>query len=158
MGELIAQNPSLTMQNTMAVNGLKYEPDLQAGFFEEENRLYNNSNSMWYAKAKIRSSEGWGGSASLYLKASAPNNNNRLKLLIPLVNQTKYIGLGATYGSKTIDFFVTFENDGNATVYFRFHGSVIVAYLRCSSYSSFDIVNEPSGVTWIAAKGNLSNI
>ena len=158
MGGLIAQNPSLTMQNTMAVNGLKYEPDLQAGFFKEEKRLNNNSNSMWYAKAKIRSSEGWAGFASLYLRTDAPNNPNRLKLLIPIARNAQYIGLGAIYGSKTIDFFITFDgNNNDAIVYFRFNGSVTSAYLRCSSYSSFDIVDEPSGVTWIAAVGNLSN-
>lgn len=157
MGGLIAQDPSLTMQNTMAVNGLKYEPDLQAGFFKEAKRLNNNSNSMWYAKARIRSSEGWSGFASLYLKTEAPNNPNRLKLLIPQVRDSKYTGIGVVYTDKTIDFFVTFERDSNAIVYFRFHGSVISAYLRCSSYSSFDIVDEPSGVTWIAAAGNISN-
>ncbi len=108
MGGLIAQNSSLTMQNTMAVNGLKYEPDLQAGFFKEEKRLQNNSGSMWYAKAKIQSSIGWAGSASFYLKAKAPNNDNRLKLLIPVVKQVKYTGLGAVYIYKTIDFFCNF--------------------------------------------------
>lgn len=158
VGGLIAQNPSLTMQNTMAVNGLKYEPDLQAGFFKEGKWLNNNSNSMWYAKAKIRSSEGWAGFASLYLRTDAPNNPNRLKLLIPVVSNAKYFGLGAIYGSKTIDFFVTFDgNNADAIVYFRFDGSITSAYIKCSSYSSFDIVDEPSGVTWIAAVGNLSN-
>lgn len=158
MGELIAQNPSLTMQDTLAVNGLKYEPDLQAGFFKVVSQLLNNSSSVWYAKAKIKSAGGWADFASFYLRAEAPNNPNRLKLLIPQISRNGYVGLGTVYGFKTIDFFVNFENDNCATIYFKFHNSVTSVYLKCSNNASFDIVNEPSGITWIAAEGNLSNI
>lgn len=154
----MAQNTSLTMQNTLAINGLRYEPDLQAGFFKTELRLQNNGNSTWYAKAKILSSFGWAGSASLFLNADAPNNPNRLKLLIPIVSHSKYFGLGATYGNATVRFFVTFEDDGRTTVYFKFSGTVTSAILKSSNTTSFEIVNEPSGATWVVANGNLSNI
>ena len=158
VGGLVAQNTSLTMQNTLAVNGLRYEPDLQAGFFKTELRLQNNGNSTWYAKAKILSSFGWAGSASFFLYADASNNPYRLNLLIPVVSHSKYFGLGAVYGHATVSFFVTFEDDGKTTVYFKFSGTVTSAVLKSSNTTSFEIVNEPSGATWVVADGNLSNI
>lgn len=158
MEGLIAKDESFTAHNTLAINGLKYEPDLQAGFFKETKQIENESDSMWYAKAKILSNGGWADFASFFLRAEASNNPNRLKLLIPQVSRTRYIGLGTNYGIKTIDFFVTFENDNYASVYFRFHSSVVRAYLKCSNNASFEIVNEPLGATWVAATGYISTI